>query len=149
MKISITGTSRGLGKNIADYLCLSNSVTCYGREYDLRDYSVRRKIIMHDCDVLISVAKPDFVQTELLYEWVEKHGTNKRIINIGSSTVHLDYWGHDIHMMRYHTQKRSLAHAVAQINHSNITIINPEHLYDKDEYDYEKLALWCKDNIKI
>lgn len=149
MNINITGTDRGLGKSIANYLDKRHSVTTFGRSYDLRDYSVRRKIIRHDCDVLISVAKPDFAQTELLYEWLEKHGTDKRVINIGSSTVHLDHWGNDIHTMRYHTQKRSLAHAVAQINHPNITIINPEHLYDKDEYDYEKLALWCKDNIKL
>ncbi len=149
MKISITGTSRGLGKSIADYLCKSNSVTCYGREYDLRDYSTRYKIIRNECDVLISVAKPDFSQTELLYEWFEHHGTSKRLISIGSAIVDNKYWGNNVHMMRYHTQKCSLAHAVAQINHPNISIINPGHLYDKDNYDYDKLELWCKEHIKI
>ena len=149
MNIIVTGTDKGLGKSIADHCEQSHLVTRFGRKYDLRDYSVRQKIIRHKSDILISVAKPDFSQTELLYEWYDVHGTSKRVVNIGSATVHKELWGDDIHMMRYHTQKRSLAHAVAQINHPNITIINPEHLYDKNAFDYSILEQWCKENIFI
>ena len=105
MNITVTGTSKGLGKSIADYCEQSHTVTRFGREYDLRDYSVRQKIIQHESDILISVAKPNFSQTELLYEWYDVHGTSKRVINIGSAVVHKEFWGDDIHMMRYHTQK--------------------------------------------
>jgi len=149
MHVLVTGTSRGLGKSIADYCEQSHVVTRFGPEYDLRDYSVRQKIIQCPGDMLISVAKPDFSQTELLYEWYDVHGTSKRVINIGSSVVHQELWGDNVHMMRYHTQKRSLAHAVAQINHPNINIINPEHLYNENEYNYTLLEQWCKENIDI
>ena len=149
MNITVTGTSKGLGKSIADYCEQLHTVVRFGREYDLRDYSVRQKIIQQESDILISVAKPNFSQTELLYEWYNVHGTSKRVINIGSAVVHKEFWGDDIHMMRYHTQKRSLAHAVAQIDHPNISIINPEHLYNKNAFDYAVLEKWCKENIFI
>ena len=123
MKISVTGTDRGLGKSIADYCEKFYTVTRINRSDDLRDYSVRQKIIYQECDIFISVAKPGFSQTEFLYEWYEVHGIGKRVINIGSAVVYNELWGDDVHMWRYHTQKRSLAHAVAQINHPNITII--------------------------
>jgi len=149
MLIGITGTDRGLGKSIADYLALNYTVERYGKSFDVRDYSVRQKIINSEIDCLISVAKPDFVQTQFVYEWFEAHGTNKRLISIGSAIVKFDTWGDDVHMMRYHTQKCSLAHAVKQINHPNFSIINPGHLYYPGEHDYDFLAEWCKENILL
>ncbi len=149
MIVSVTGTDAGLGKSIADYLEHAHTVLRFGKQHDLRDYSVRQTILTADFDVLISVAKPDFAQTQLVYECFEIHGTKKRVINIGSAVVYEKHWGDDVHMMRYHTQKQSLAHAVAQINHPNIAIVNPAHLYDPGEYDYAKLEQWCRNNIVI
>ena len=150
MVISITGTSKGLGKSIAQY-CKSklHTVVEYDRTYDIRDYSIRKKIInsSNNCDIFFSVAKADFSQTQLLYEWYEKYKDDKCIISIGSQIVDYDFWGMDVHLKRYHTQKLSLQHAVKQLNSDNIILLNPGHLYD-NEINYEKLFSWCEKNIE-
>jgi hypothetical protein len=149
--IAVTGASRGLGKAIADYAKSFNfQVTEYTSNDNLLDFFVRKKIINDSCDidVFISCAKPGFAQTELLYEWYERYRDEKVFISIGSEISCIEFWGNDIHMMRYHTQKKSLKHAVEQLNNKNIILINPGHLYDNTDYDYVKLNKWCKQNFK-
>lgn len=148
--VAITGSSRGLGRSISEYCNgLGYTTINYCSTDDLRDWSVRQRII-HSCanvDVFVSVAKPDFTQTELLYEWYSAYADTIRYIAIGSSIVDDALWGDNVHMKRYHTQKQSLQHAVNQIASDRVSIINPDHLYDGINYDYQLLDTWCKDNL--
>jgi hypothetical protein len=151
MKVSVTGSSRGLGKSIFDYFSnLGHDVTGYDSKTNLADYFVRKEIIKNsiDTNIFVSCAKPGFSQTELLYEWYEVYKDKKIFVSIGSEIVNLDFWGDDVHMMRYHTQKKSLQHAVNQLNSKNIILLNPKHLYDKQKYNYNKLREWCEQNFK-
>ena len=59
----ITGTRRGLGQALADYLECVNS--------------------LEECDIFINCKHDGFSQVELLYEAAK---LNKRIINIGSNS---------------------------------------------------------------
>jgi len=150
MIVGITGASRGLGKAIADY-CASagNTVRRWDSSTDLRIWNNRQHIIKQsaDVDVFFSVAKPDFTQTELLFEWWSEY-QDKLFISIGSKVVNYDLWGDDIHMKRYHTQKISLQHATRQIKSPLAIIINPGHLYNGDNYNYDELLVWCDQHIK-
>lgn len=158
MKIVVTGSSRGLGKAIADYYNSHNHrVLKLTHKTDLRDWTVRQNLYkqIDDFDIFVSVAKPDFVQTELLYElydlWQNK---NNFIISIGSGIVKYDTWGNSIERMKYHTQKKSLQHATQQLQRLNnpcrVININPTHLYDSDEtINYVFLQNWCKDNLEF
>lgn len=149
--VSVTGASRGLGKAIADYAkTFKFQVTEYDSKDNLADFFVRKKIIKNsrDTDIFINCAKPGFSQTELLYEWYEVYKDKKFFVSIGSEVVECDYWGNDVHMMRYHTQKKSLKHAVEQLKSDKIILINPGHLYNNRDYDYVKLREWCENNFK-
>jgi NADP-dependent 3-hydroxy acid dehydrogenase YdfG len=155
--ICITGGSRGLGKAICDYFKQNNhNVMSWDSRYDLRNYDIRQKIYTAaiDCDIFISVAKPDFIQTELLYELYKKwQNKDKIIVSIGSAIIVDDFWGENIDMMRYHTQKKSLDHAVKQLQRlqklCQVHIINPQHLYDNKNYNYKALNEWCEQNLSM
>lgn len=97
MKYYITGTRRGLGKALQDYLG-----------------SVRT---LEDCDVFINCKHDGFKQVEMLYEAAK---LDKRIINIGSHAS--DYTNRD----RYAVEKKALREANHQLfsNGISTTIIN-------------------------
>ena len=155
MKIAVTGCSKGLGKAVADYFTkLNHSVIALDKNRDLRDWSIRQNLYkeINDCDVFFNIAKPDFIQTEIVYELYELwQNQSKTIVSIGSKVVEYPHWGDTIEMMKYHTQKKSLEHATQQLQKLNknckVILINPDHLYDKKNINYQHLENWCIANL--
>lgn len=164
-KIAISGHSTGLGAEFyKKYLEMGHTVTGFSRSngYDLRDWSLMQKMITQilDYDIFISVAKPDFVQTTILYElWKVWRKQRKTIINIGSGITYSPVCPKDLFddpsMDAYRTAKVSLNEASAQLSHKSawpkIISVNPSHLYGhpptKDEQ--EKMTRWTETLIKI
>lgn len=144
MKIAITGHTKGLGAEFKKvYESLGHSVTGFSRTngHDLRDWSKMQSMIdqIHDYDMFISCAKPDFVQTTILYElWKKWKGQDKTIINISSILTYFPTCTSDLfsdpQMDFYRTSKLSLNEACSQLTFKhrlpNILLVKPSHLYD-------------------
>lgn len=160
MKIAITGHSKGLGAEFYKfYVGQGHDVVGFSRSngYDLRDWSKMQSMLqqIQDYDLFINCAKPDFVQTTILYElWDKWRGQNKTIINISSIITYfptcppnmLD----DHRLDFYRTSKQSLNEASAQLSFKStlphIVLVKPGHLYDNPptEQQLEKLSIWVK-----
>lgn len=155
MIIAITGHSKGLGAELKKHYELKGHVVIgFSRRngYDLRDWSKMQNMLgqIKDADMLISCAKPDFVQTTLLYEIYKLwEGKEKTIINIGSvlSTFPTNPPSlfEDPMMDLYRTSKLSLNEACSQLsfksNLPRIMLVNPGHLYGEPMLDVESVRL--------
>lgn len=144
MKIAITGHSRGLGAEFKKiYELTGHTVTGFSRTngYDLREWSKMQSMItqIQDYDIFVSCAKPDFVQTTILYElWKKWKGQDKLIINISSILTYFPTCPSDLfsdpQMDFYRTSKLSLNEACTQLTFKdslpNILLVKPSHLYD-------------------
>jgi len=155
MKIAITGHTRGLGAEFKKtYEADGHTVLGFsrGNGYDLRDWSMMQKMLsqINDCDMFISCAKPDFVQTTILYElWKQWNGQNKVIINISSILTYLPTCTPDLFndpmMDLYRTSKLSLNEASTQLAFKShlpkIMLIKPGHLYNRPITTEQQLKL--------
>lgn len=144
MKIAITGHSKGIGSEFKTYYeSQGHTVIGFSRSngYDLRDWSVLHKMLdqIKDCDMLISCAKPDFVQTTLLYEiWKLWLGQSKTILNISSVLATMpctpSSMDSDPMLDFYRTSKVSLEEAANQLSVKSalphIVTVRPGHLYN-------------------
>lgn len=137
---AVTGHTARLGQ--AFYLELERrgyKVYGFSRStgHDLRDYSVVTKIIedITGFDLFVNNAKPDFVQTQILYRLVRSCAV-KHIISIGSAAVeHPPEWS-DTFLLEYLTQKTALAHAhsvLSTINQTRLSLINLKHMDNPKE----------------
>jgi hypothetical protein len=116
---------------------------------------------IRDYDIFINIAKPDFVQTTILYElWKVWRGQRKTIINIGSGITYSPVCPKDLFddpaMDAYRTAKISLNEASAQLSYKSawpkIVLVNPSHLYSSQpptEDEQEKLTRWIETLLKI
>lgn len=159
-KIAITGHSRGLGAALEKkYLEQGNTVIGFSRSngYDLRNWDCLQNMLdqCEDCDVFVNSAKPDFVQTTVLYElWKRWQGTHRTIINISTILTYLpscpEHLGHDIGIDFYRTAKVSLNEASAQLFSKNflprIILVKPSHLYSWpiNDQDSNNLTRWVE-----
>lgn len=130
--------------------------------YDLRDWSIMQKMInqIQDYDIFINVAKPDFVQTTILYElWKVWKNQHKTIINISSGITYSPVCPKplfdDPAMDAYRTAKISLNEASSQLSYRStwpkIILVNPSHLYSQPPTpeEQEKLSRWTQTFINI
>jgi hypothetical protein len=153
MKIAVTGHTFGLGAEFVDfYRTKGHEVIGFSRSngFDLRDWSKMHQMIdqLEDVELFISNAKPDFVQTLILYNLIPRWAnTTKQIVSIGSQIINttLDK-SVDIGINLYKTQKHSLQHAFYQLNRKYPTtdsiLIHPGHLYDYHNVDRVKVQNW-------
>lgn len=160
MKVAITGHTKGLGAEFyKSYSSEAHDVVGFSRSngYDLRDWSKMQNMLtqIQDCDLFINCAKPDFVQTTILYElWNQWRGQHKTIINISSVITYFptcpENLFHDSAMDRYRTTKMSLNEASSQLSFKcpwpNIVLIKPGHLYDNPPRldQMERLTTWVQ-----
>lgn len=160
MKIAITGHSKGIGAEFKSYYeSQGHTILGFSRSngYDLRNWDLMHKMLaeISDCDMLISCAKPDFVQTTLLYEvWKKWQGQPKTIINISSMLVVTPCtpasMNHDPMLDLYRTSKVSLEEATRQLSFKSelpyITTIRPGHLYSStiSITEQQRLSSWVK-----
>jgi NAD(P)-dependent dehydrogenase (short-subunit alcohol dehydrogenase family) len=165
MKIAITGHTRGLGAEFKKtYAELGHQVSGFSRSngYDLRNWDHMQKMLdqITECDMFINVAKPDFVQTTVLYElWKRWKNQQKTIINISSAITYTPVLPKNLFddpgMEAYRTAKISLNEASAQLSFKSswprIVLVNPVHLYS-DTITVEeqtKLTNWVKTFVSI
>lgn len=164
-KIAISGHSKGLGFEFHKrYTEMGYVVSGFSRSngYDLRDWSSMQKMIteIQHYDIFISIAKPDFVQTTILYElWKVWKNQHKTIINIGSGITYFPVCPKNLFddpaMDAYRTAKISLNEASAQLSYKSswpkIILANPSHLYSHPptEDEQEKLTKWTDTFLKI
>ena len=155
MKIAITGHSKGLGAEFKKYYeSRQHTVLGFSRSngYDLRNWSRMQSMLgqIKDVDVFINCAKPDFVQTIILYElWKLWKGQDRTIINISSALSYLPTCTPDLfddpHMDLYRTAKASLNEASAQLTMKSrlprIILVKPVHLYSNPITDNQQKAL--------
>ena len=155
MKIAITGHTSGLGEEFKkSYKADGHTVAGFSRSngYDLRDWSKMQSMLLqiNDYDMFISIAKPDFVQTTILYElWKLWRGQNKVIINISSILTYFPTCPKNMFddpmMDLYRTSKLSLNEASAQLTFKNplphIMLIKPGHLYSNPMTPDQELKL--------
>ena len=107
--IYITGTTRGLGKELAKVFSLSTSniVELNRPEFDIKD-----PVIHSDFDIYINNAHDGYSQTELLYKLFDQNkDRNCQIINIGSVSADGDRKS----VNPYAIQKKSLDSACTQL----------------------------------
>lgn len=165
MKIAITGHTKGLGAELKKaYEECNHDVIGFSRSngYDLRNWALMQKMLdqIADYDMFINVAKPDFVQTTVLYElWKRWRNQQRTIINISSGITHCptcpDTMFDDPSMDAYRTAKISLNEASAQLSFKsfwpNIVLVNPVHLYGNPITDDEqtKLTAWVQTFLTI
>jgi hypothetical protein len=165
MKIAITGHSQGLGAEFKKaYESNGHIVTGFSRTngYDLRDWNKMQSMIdqIQEYDWFISCAKPDFVQTTILYElWKKWKNQDKTIINISSMLTYFPTCSPDLfsdpQMDLYRTAKLSLNEACSQLsfksNLPNIILVKPSHLYNNPiSADQEKnLTKWVTTLVKL
>lgn len=158
MRIAITGHSKGLGAEFkSHYESLGHTVLGFSRRngYDLRNWSKLQSMLeqINDCDMLISCAKPDFVQTTLLYEIYKLwQGQDKTIVNISSALTYIPTnppsLFDDPMMDLYRTSKLSLNEACSQLSFKSelprIMLVKPGHLYSAvpSDSDAVRLTLW-------
>ena len=151
-KIAITGHTQGLGKYLFEILKQrGHHVQGFSRRngYDIRDYSVVTKILEETkgYDWFINNAKPDFVQTQIVYRFYRSQ-TVKNVLSIGSAAVNNDPKWTDSFLLEYLTQKVALKHAhdvLPDSDQTRLILINPEHISD----DFEKHAATLLDNFKL
>lgn len=160
MKIAITGHSRGLGAEFKNYYEIKGHVVTgfsRGNGYDLRDWSKMQKMLdqIQDYDMFLNIAKPDFVQTVVLYElWKRWKDQQKVIINISSVVASLPTCPKNLFddpgMDAYRTAKVSLNEASSQLSFKTqwprIVLVNPLHLYGNPptQEELEKLRAWVQ-----
>lgn len=155
MKIAVTGHTYGLGKGFFDfYLARNHDVYGYSRKtgVDLRDWGQMQAMLdqVESADLFINNAKPDFVQTVILYELVKRwQDTNKQIINIGSAIINRSLDDNiDLSINMYKTQKHALQNAFSQLflkfKNLDLVLVHPGHLYDIDQVDYQKINQWIE-----
>lgn len=152
MKIAITGHTTGLGKAFFDYYVKKGFIVQgFSRKngYDLRDWNKLQKFLddTGEFDLIISNAKPDFVQTVLLYEMSKRVLQAKQIISIGSVIIDMPVGQEqDVGINLYKTQKLSLQNAHQQLTEKypdfNSILVHPHHLYSQDNIDYDSLDRW-------
>ena len=160
MKIAITGHTQGLGAEFKKaYEELGHEVSGFSRSngYDLRDWSRMQKMLdqITEHDMFINVAKPDFVQTTILYElWKRWKNQQRIIVNISSGITYAPICPKDLfndpNMDAYRTAKVSLNEASAQLSFRSfwpkIVLVNPVHLYGNpiSSEEQTKLTNWVK-----
>jgi short-subunit dehydrogenase len=160
MNIAITGHTKGLGAEFyKSYASEGHNILGFSRSngYDLRDWSKMQNMLaqIQDFDLFINCAKPDFVQTTILYElWKRWKGQNKTIINISSVITYFPTCPPALfdcpNMDHYRTAKMSLNEASAQLSLKSVTphimLVKPAHLYDNPptEQQLEKLSQWVQ-----
>lgn len=165
MKIAITGHTQGLGAEfVKAYSQLNHNITGFSRTngYDLRNWDSMQKMLdqINDYDMFISVAKPDFAQTTILYElWKRWKGQNKVIVNISSGITYTPVCPRSLFdnpdIDAYRTAKISLNEASAQLSFKSawpkIVVVNPIHLYSNPISNDEqtKLTSWVNTFISI
>ena len=165
MKVAITGHSKGLGAEFyRAYTAAGHTVTGFSRSngYDLRDWSQMQKMLaqIKDYDLLISCAKPDFVQTVILYQlWKLWQGQSKTIINISSilTTMPTNPIGmfYDVDLDFYRTSKETLNNAHSQLMFKSplpkLILVKPGHLYDNPITDeqQQRLTNWVDTFINL
>lgn len=115
MKFYITGTRRGLGYELAQFLPTVDN--------------------LEDCDVFINCKHNKFDQVDLLFEAASK---GKRVISLGSRAV--DYYGGREQTFEYAIHKKALRDANEQLYNMghNVTCLNfgyfdTERVADKPE----------------
>lgn len=140
-RAAVTGHTSGLGNSfyrlLADY---GYEVHGFSRlnNYDLRDYSNVSRMLQatKDFDLFINNAKPDYVQTQIVYRLV-REWQNGTILSIGSyATVESPDWT-DTFLLEYLTQKTALVHAhqvLTPVAQCRMLIVNPCHLDNTDVY---------------
>lgn len=165
MKIAISGHSKGLGAELLKrYTESGHTVSGFSRSngYDLRDWSLMQKMIaqIEDHDMFVNIAKPDFVQTTILYAlWTVWRNQKKTIINIGSGITYMPVCPKNLFedpaMDAYRTAKISLNEASAQLSYKSpwprIVLVNPSHLYSQcpSQDEQDKLTRWARLLINI
>jgi NAD(P)-dependent dehydrogenase (short-subunit alcohol dehydrogenase family) len=165
MKIAITGHTKGLGLEFKKvFEAGGHEVIGFSRStgYDLRDWSKMQKMLdqVDSCNIFINVAKPDFVQTTVLYElWKRWKKQDKTIINIGSGITYTPVLPQDLFndpdMDFYRTAKVSLNQAAEQLAFKSywprIVTVNPVHLYSDPITAEEqvKLSAWVATFVAI
>jgi hypothetical protein len=165
MKIAITGHSKGLGASLKTvYETKGFEVIGFSRSngYDLRNWDTMQKMLtqVRDCDMFISCAKPDFVQTTILYElWKLWQGQEKTIINISSILTQYPTCPpalfNNPDMDFYRTSKLSLNEACSQLSFKNylprIMLVKPGHLYNNPITPDEEIRLlkWVNTFVDI
>lgn len=165
MKVIVTGHTRGLGAEIATtYKNLGHEVIGFSRSngYDLRNWAHMQKMLdqVQDGDWFFNVAKPDFVQTTILYElWKKWQDQNKTIVNISSGITAIPTLPpgmfNDANLDLYRTAKMSLNEASRQLAfkamYPKILLVNPQHLYGNPitEQEQVKLSKWTSTLIKV
>lgn len=158
MRIAVTGHTKGLGAEFkTHYESLGHTVLGFSRRngYDLRNWAKLQSMLeqIKDCDMLISCAKPDFVQTILLYEIYKLwRGQDKTIVNISSALTAIPtnppHLFDDPMMDLYRTSKLSLNEASEQLSFKSelpqIMLVKPGHLYSNipTDEDSARLTLW-------
>ena len=111
-------------------------------------------------DMFISVAKPDFVQTTLLYQlWQRWIGQEKTILSISTVLTYMPTCtgelAKDPMMDAYRTAKVSLNEACAQLsiksNLPRLMLVKPCHLYGATilPEEQERLVTWVKILISV
>lgn len=165
MKIAITGHTRGLGAELKTaYENQGHEVMGFSRRngFDLRNWDHMITVLdqVQEHDLFVNLAKPDFVQTTILYElWKRWRGLEKIIINIGSGVTYYPTCPanlfDDANMDLYRTAKVSLNEASAQLcfksQWPHIVMVNPIHLYSNPIKEDERMKLqrWVKTFISI
>jgi len=110
--------------------------------------------------MFINVAKPDFVQTTILYElWKRWQGQRKIIVNVSSGIAYNptcpQHFFNDVGIDAYRTAKVSLNEASAQLSFKSsfphIVLVSPSHLYNDPvtETDQIKLTRWVETFIDV
>lgn len=158
MKIAITGHTKGLGLEFAKCLELrGHQIQGFSRSngYDLRNWAKMQKMLSEiaDFDMLISCAKPDYVQTVLLYEAFKAwKGLPKTILNISSILTYYTAMpaelSSDVMMHFYKNTKNSLNQACVELStlsaEPKIMLVKPGHLYSQQitEAEQARLTAW-------
>ena len=124
MKIALTGHSNGLGKALFEFLSQKHEIVGFSRSngYDIKSPFDRKKIIKEskDCDIFVNLVHNYYHQTDLLLELHKSwKGLQKYIINIGTSAVDDEKFGHgDYQMLEYKVQKSTLIDMITTLKRS-------------------------------
>lgn len=146
-KAAVTGHTAGLGKVIKEYLESQNYIVqgfSKSAGCDLRDYAQVTTMItqIHDVDLFVNCAKPDYAQSQILYRLAKSEFKGK-VLNIGSPVVYHNTGWTDLGLLEYVTQKTALFHA-----HQTLVKFYPEQLImwdPKHTTDIEYVAQCLKE----
>ena len=116
MLIAMTGQTKGLGKEFANYCYhkTDHQVIGFSRSngYDIKHPNSRAKILRacNKASVFINLVHNYYHQTDLLLEFYKEWEDKDRlIINICSGVVLVDSWGQDrLDLIEYKNQKKAL-----------------------------------------